>query len=292
MKSIGSVIIALVLLCAGCAAYAGETWACPACGHWNSGNFCVECGARRPAVYDGDGYPADMYAAEGVYAADPDLVWELTGIGGEYLLDLTVEFEENLLFSTYDVHLYLDDAYIATLPHGMDYHGYLGVPEGRHILSFYQSGDDTVNGISQFYVVGDTAYECEIEAKSNKIKVSDEEKGIPFTSVDSMSAEKYVAGCTVPVYTEDPEKYEERRIAVTGTVRQVIEGWYDMVTLLLEDDAGGIWYAVYPTSADSGLDVGRQVTVCGEGTGTTSYFTLSGDIASLPSLEAVYILLR
>ena len=52
MKKLICALLVLLLAVAGTAASlaeAGSAWVCPDCGSENAGNFCMECGAARPA---------------------------------------------------------------------------------------------------------------------------------------------------------------------------------------------------------------------------------------------------
>ena len=91
---------------------------------------------------------------------------------GDLRLQLHVEFRKNAVFSTYDVDMYLDDLFIATLPHGKDFDGVLRVSEGKHLLVFYKSGGKTQRGAAAFTVEGDTQYSCKIEATRNGVEVN------------------------------------------------------------------------------------------------------------------------
>ncbi len=47
MKRIMALVLTLVL-CLGCVSALAETWYCPECGQSNSGNFCSNCGTKKP----------------------------------------------------------------------------------------------------------------------------------------------------------------------------------------------------------------------------------------------------
>lgn len=95
-------------------------------------------------------------------------------VNGDLNLKVRIEFERNITFSKYDVDMYMDGIYVATLPHGNDFEGALGVSKGEHVLTFYKAGGKTVSGTSKFTVSRDSEYSCKIEATSSKVKVSKE----------------------------------------------------------------------------------------------------------------------
>ena len=95
-------------------------------------------------------------------------------IDGNIRLNVYVEFQKNAMFSTYDVDMYLDDVYVATLRHGKDFDGTLLVSKGKHMLSFYRSGKKSIRGTSTFTVDGDASFSCRINAENNKVRVSKE----------------------------------------------------------------------------------------------------------------------
>ena len=92
-------------------------------------------------------------------------------IDGNTRLKVYIEFKKNALFSVYDVDMYLDDIFIATLPHGKDYNGTWMVSEGKHLLVFYEAGGKTKKGTYTLTVEGDTAFSCRIEATRNGVEV-------------------------------------------------------------------------------------------------------------------------
>ena len=281
-----AVLAALVLMTVCGAAYAADEWHCAYCGQLNDRNFCTFCGAARPEE--------PVWAADDI--ADPFLAASILGIGGELILEVTVDFEENLFFSTYDVDMYLDSAYLATLPHGVDYHAYFSVPQGDHILTFCKNGDHQVYGETGLSIYASTAYSCRIQAKNSQVKISDEKVYNPFSSAPSLSIERYMASCRVPDYgaiIENPQKNRGKKIAVTGRVLQSVEGRFEMSFMRVEDENGGMWFASrLLTGGSSGLDAYDTVTLYGECTGMTTYITVEGDSITVPSIDVKYIALH
>ena len=92
-------------------------------------------------------------------------------VDGDLKLEVSIEFRKNGIFSQYDVDMYCDDTFIATLPHGKDYANTLLVSKGPHIITFYKSGMKSVKGSSTFSVDRDSSFSCKIEATSSKVEV-------------------------------------------------------------------------------------------------------------------------
>ena len=218
------------------------------------------------------------------------------GIGGDLLLEVTVNFEENLFFSTYDVDMYLDGAYLATLPHGVDYHAYFSVPQGDHILTFCENGNHQVYGETGLAIYGSTAFSCRIQAKSMQVKISEEKVYDPFSAVPAASIERYMASCRAPDYgaiAESPQKNRGKKIAVTGRVLQSVEGSREVSFMRIEDENGFLWFASrLLTGGSSSLDAYDTVTLYGECTGVTTYITVTGDSLTVPSIDVKYIALH
>ena len=281
-----AMLVTLALLASCGAAYAAGEWHCPYCGQLNDRNFCISCGAARPEE--------PVWAEDDI--ADPVRAASILGIGGDLLLELTVDFEENLIFSTYDVDMYLDDAYLATLPHGVDYHAYFSVPQGDHVLAFYENGNHQVYGTTGLSLYGSASYSCRIQAKSSQVKISNEKVNDPFASAPSLSIDRYMASCRVPDYAdiaENPQKNRGKKIAVTGRVLQSVEGWFEVSFMRVEDENGDVWFASrLMTGGSSGLDAYDTVTLYGECTGVTTYITVEGESVTVPSIDVKYIALH
>ena len=86
-------------------------------------------------------------------------------------LYIEIDFAENLVFSRYDVELYLDDQYIATLPHGKFFTQLLDVSIGNHNLIFKERNGGNYNS-EQINVSTDSTFTCRIETSSSRIDVS------------------------------------------------------------------------------------------------------------------------
>ncbi len=281
-----ALLTTLVMLISCCAAYAAGEWHCPYCGQMNDRNFCISCGAPRPEE--------PVWAEDDI--ADPALAASFLGIGGDLLLEVTVEFEENFFFSTYDVDMYLDSAYLATLPHGVDFHAYFSVPQGDHILTFCENGNHQVYGETGLAIYGSTSYSCRIQAKSSQVKISNEKVYDPFSLAPSMSIDRYMASCRVADYgdiAENPQKNRGKKIAVTGRVLQSVEGALEVSLMRIEDENGFLWFASrLMTGGSSGLNAYDTVTLYGECTGLTTYLTVAGDSITVPSIDVKYIALH
>lgn len=111
-----------------------------------------------------------------INAYEPELGGEKESVNvdGNVNLQVQVNFKKNAFFSQYDVDMYLDDVYIATLPHGKNYEGTLKVSKGKHVLVFYRSGGKSDRGAVSFSVDGDGLFSCKIEATRNGVDITKE----------------------------------------------------------------------------------------------------------------------
>ncbi len=89
----------------------------------------------------------------------------------EYKLYLDLKSESNLLFSKYDVIVYLDGKEIASVANGTTFGEMYDVFEGNHELVFCKAGDDTVNASHTIAVSGDMTIKCDIGHGSDSIEL-------------------------------------------------------------------------------------------------------------------------
>ena len=214
-------------------------------------------------------------------------------VNGNYELELTVYFRKNLMFSTYDVDMYFDGEFIATLPHGEDYSGTLLVSKGVHMIYFYKHGDKTTKGVAQFSVNYNTTFSCHIHAMSLGVWVTEEKLyGL------NMDKGEYMSSCVTVEYNKAaryPDDYVGQKIYVSGKVTRLQEGYGgSLVQLLVSDSDKNEWYVFYiRPDGESRILVDDKVTVYGLYDGVTDY-TIGGLSGSepIPAVIAQYIDIR
>ena len=103
----------------------------------------------------------------------------------------------------------------------------------------------------------------------------------------------YLKKCKAYSYKKiqrQPNKFKDKYMKVSGKVIQVSEGWFDSVTLRVEDASGNIWYVEYTYSKkENKILENDKVTCYGKCTGTESYVSILGNKVTIPALDAEYI---
>lgn len=102
----------------------------------------------------------------------PEKVQEDTGPKAIYKLYLDLKSETNLIFSTYDVEVIMDDQEIGTIPNGKTFSKVLELEEGSHTLKIAKAGDSSVNARKNIDVNGDMSFRCTI-AHGSSIDLKD-----------------------------------------------------------------------------------------------------------------------
>lgn len=118
-----------------------------------------------------------------------------------YPVALTVECRENLMFSRYDVNVYVDGEVIEVLDHGQTETYDLNLSKGTHKVRFAEKGDDEVDGSAKIVVsesesspyltIHCTAsqVEVEVEKKAKPPLSQDEADGMPKEEVEKVFEE-------------------------------------------------------------------------------------------------------
>jgi len=161
-------------------------------------------------------------------------------------------------------------------------------------------GTDTITLDNCFLVTKGkdvSTYEKKIKKASNSQKkfVSDAKKKQKEKKKKASNNKKnsYIEKCKEYPYKKiqrKPDKYDGKNIKVSGTVIQVSEGWFDTVTLRVEDTNGDIWYISYSYSdGEDKILEDDKITIYGECTGTETYITILGGTATIPSIDGEYI---
>lgn len=107
----------------------------------------------------------------------------------EYTLTLTITCAANLMFSRYDVEVFLDDEFLGTVPHGGNETFSEELPKGSYTLKFVNEEDDSITGESAFQVEGDATLEFDISCTSTGIRVEKARDGedAPAEPIDEPS---------------------------------------------------------------------------------------------------------
>lgn len=161
-------------------AIAEDEWACPSCGTTATGNFCSVCGEKRPEE-NGDwicpncGAECSDNFCSNCGTKRNGLAFSESSNEDNIRLDLEIAFEKNAYFSTYDVKLFIDDEWITTMRHGIDYAGTVQVTPGKHVIKFQEDGSSYPSkGSTIINITEPSLYKCEIHAKFDTIQISGE----------------------------------------------------------------------------------------------------------------------
>ena len=104
--------------------------------------------------------------------------------------------------------------------------------------------------------------------------------------------EEYAASCETVSYREverNPDSYKGKKIKVSGKVIQVSEGWFDSVTLRLDEGNGNTWYVTYTRKdGESRILENDYITCYGECTGVESYLSVLGAQVTIPAMKMEY----
>lgn len=84
---------------------------------------------------------------------------------------LTVECEENLVFSTYNIDVFIDREYSDTIPHGKSKFFSLELSNGNHTVSVTKEDDSSVVGHFEFVVKDKTELRIKCSCKNNKVVI-------------------------------------------------------------------------------------------------------------------------
>lgn len=110
---------------------------------------------------------------------------------------------------------------------------------------------------------------------------------------DDISEEEYKNLCQQLNYEDilrNPDSYDGTYCVLSGTVDQIIEGWFDTYTIYVMDSSGNRWECLYMyKDGESHLLEGDSVTVYGQCNGTTTATTLLGEQVTLTYIDAEYI---
>ena len=140
--------------------------------------------------------------------------------------------------------------------------------------------------------VGDEASSLEQESSSENLA----DYNVVTAEVadhNNISEEDYKALCETVSYNDvlrNPDSFDGKYIKVSGTVDQIIEGFFDSVTIYVKDSSGNKWDCYYYyNDGESHVLEGDYITVYGKCDGTSTSTTVLGKQVNLPSISGEYI---
>ena len=86
-------------------------------------------------------------------------------------LYIDINFNENLMFSRYNVDLEIDGELIDTLEHGKYYTKLIEVDSGKHEISFYKTDDSDVNTSETIDISKDSTFQCDMSTTREEIEL-------------------------------------------------------------------------------------------------------------------------
>ncbi len=89
-----------------------------------------------------------------------------------YPVHLSVDCSENLLFSRYDLAIYVDSEKVGTLDHGAEDSWDLTLDKGQHTLRVQKEDDSSVDGRKTFKVDQNEKVSCTVYPKHDQIEIS------------------------------------------------------------------------------------------------------------------------
>lgn len=108
-----------------------------------------------------------------------------------------------------------------------------------------------------------------------------------------LSEEEYKGICEELDYKDilrNPDSYKGSVCKIRGKASQIIEGFFDSITIYVEDGSGNKWECVYGyKEGESHLIEGDSVTIYGECKGTDTSTTVLGKQVTMPKIDVEYI---
>lgn len=184
-------------------------------------------------------------------------------------------------YSRYESGLKIGDlvAICGTVSGYNDY-GFMGNYVSLNDCEVFAAGDNALSykrevsdgGLSKYFVVTETV------ADSNK---------------NDMSETDFKSLCQTLNYEDilrNPDLYKGNYCVLSGTVDQIIEGWFGSFSIFINDYSGNKWGCVYSyKDGESHLLEGDNVTVYGKCEGTDTSRTVLGQQVTMPRIDIEYI---
>ncbi|MEB3072456.1 hypothetical protein [Parvimonas sp. C2] len=91
----------------------------------------------------------------------------------KFNVEINVKCDGNLIFSKYDVDVYIDDEKVATIKHGENYVDIVKLTDGKHTLVFKNKDDKSVEGKVEFLIKEDTKLNYQIHCNNDKVRIKE-----------------------------------------------------------------------------------------------------------------------
>lgn len=162
---------------------------------------------------------------------------------------------------------------------GHDDYGFIGTSVDLHGCQVFAVGDTALSylknvsdsGLSQYFYVTEEAAETS----------------------DDVSESEYKSLCNSLSYEDimrNPDGNKGKYCTVTGTVDQIIEGWFGSFSIFVVDYSGNKWGCVYSyKDGEYRLMEGDSVTIYGKCEGTDTTKTVLGQQVTMPRIDVEYI---
>lgn len=157
--------------------------------------FTVEASESEKSysAKNSDGYQLSVsYQGNGVMSISVD--------EPEYAVSLEIECVENLLFSKYDVDVYVDDSMQGTISHGTTETYNLNLTKGVYEIKFVSAEDDEVTGGVSIDIYQDESLKYKISCTSSQINV---ETITGVVSENPTESQETKTRITIPYSTSD-----------------------------------------------------------------------------------------
>lgn len=158
-----------------------------------------------------------------------------------YELYIEIQSEKNLIFSKYDLSVYVDNEYQISVKHGKTDFFEMDLEEGEHEIKIEKKNDDSVMGTVTLDVTENAEYYYRVKCKKDEILIDqvedsliDDEKRIRKKSDDSVTDDKK----TAHTYSIDYKNAELLEMAlhngeeVNGKIVQFEVAEYDPMSVL------------------------------------------------------------
>ena len=93
-----------------------------------------------------------------------------------YLINLKIKCIKNLIFSKYDINVYIDDLYEGEIDHGSKEEYELNLTKGKHTIRIESDEDSEVDGKITITVENDDTIELEVYCTSDNVSITKIEK--------------------------------------------------------------------------------------------------------------------